>query len=134
MIAGWFDWPRRRGERRGVVGAVLIVSVSLATSCGAHERKDPRSVDSGSSFINRQGDIRIAVVQCLVDEGLIPRSDLNKQKWLSNGRIVPGMNFDMWFSVHPTTRYGGNKLEDWVADADRVWPTRDCKALIPGAK
>ncbi|WP_327049313.1 hypothetical protein OG320_16390 [Microbispora sp. NBC_01189] len=102
--------------------AVLAMcSLVLLAGCGQDKQRALSSPDD----IHRRGEALVAVVQCFLDTGLIPNSQLSGT-WLSNGRIEPDATFTVWVSGHADTVYRGKTLSTWEDEATAAWPRWRC--------
>ncbi|WP_346224918.1 hypothetical protein [Microbispora maris] len=68
----------------------------------------------------------VAVVQCLIDSGVIPESELSARSWLVNGQIQPDAAFTTWVASHKDTAYRGKSLSEWEDEATAGWPGWRC--------
>lgn len=107
---------------RRTVGLVSIAAMLLLAGC---ERGEQRPVPSPDD-VQRRGEALVAVVQCLIDSGVIPRSDLSARSWLVKGQIQPNAAFTTWVASHADTVYQGKTLSTWEDEATAGWPGWRC--------
>lgn len=108
--------------------ALLAMSI-LVTSCSGH-KGNKSSLSSQRSYLEKVWAVQVPVVQCLIDNDLIPRRDLREQVWLQNNKVASGTDFDIWYSNHELNKYGKKTLEDSVRDAAEIGPNHDCDTLL----
>nr|WP_189181172.1 hypothetical protein [Microbispora rosea] len=68
----------------------------------------------------------MAVAQCLIDHGLVPREEVKGHSWYKNGQVVPDATFTVWVSGHRDTVYAGKTLQEWEDEATAGWPGWKC--------
>ncbi|MEU6424867.1 hypothetical protein ABZ860_03140 [Microbispora sp. NPDC046973] len=105
--------------------AVVLVSIAAMLLLAGCERGEQRPVPSPDD-VQRRGEALVAVVQCFIDSGVIPRSELSARSWLVNGRIQPDAAFTTWVASHADTVYQGKTLSTWEDEATAGWPGWKC--------
>ncbi|MEU8275487.1 hypothetical protein ACFYOK_26095 [Microbispora bryophytorum] len=105
--------------------AVVLVSIAAMLLLAGCERGEQRPVPSPDDM-QRRGEALVAVVQCLVDSDVIPKSELSTRSWLVDGRIQPDAAFTTWVASHADTVYRGKTLQVWEDEATAGWPRWRC--------
>lgn len=67
--------------------------MAFALSACTRDEELHRTVDDD---IQRRGEALVTVVQCFVDNGVIPERELSARSWLVDGRIHPDASFTTW--------------------------------------
>ncbi|TQS27801.1 hypothetical protein [Microbispora sp. KK1-11] len=105
--------------------AVVLVSIAAILVLTGCERGEQRPVPSPDD-VQRRGEALVAVVQCFVDSGVIPSSELSGRSWLVSGRVEPDAAFTTWVASHADTVYRGKTLQAWEDEATAGWPGWKC--------
>ncbi|MBO4272120.1 hypothetical protein [Microbispora triticiradicis] len=109
--------------RASWAATTLLLSLALTLAGCTEEQKPHKPVDDE---VQRRDQALVAVVQCLVDHGGIPRTDLRGQPWLVRNKVRGSAELVEWLSVHRGTVYEGKTLQAWEDEATAAWPGWRC--------
>ncbi|WP_182883086.1 hypothetical protein [Microbispora sp. H10949] len=107
--------------RTSWAATTLLLSLVLTLAACTEEQKPPVNDE-----VQRRDQALVAVVQCLVDHGGIPRADLRGQPWLVRNKVRGSAELVEWLSVHRETVYEGKTLQAWEDEATAAWPGWRC--------
>ncbi|MEU8192932.1 hypothetical protein AB0C10_04030 [Microbispora amethystogenes] len=102
--------------RSAVAAALLLVLVACEQDGGQKPESD----------IARRGPALVAVAQCLIDHGQVPKKEVQGRSWYKNDQVVPDASFTVWVSGHHDTVYEGKTLHAWEDEATAAWPGWRC--------
>jgi hypothetical protein len=123
------SWLRRRGTW-AVIGLLLACAV---TACSAKTPTPTPTSTQAAQF--RLADAPALLVQCMLDQGTLGRSDsifTGPPAWLRGGNIVitpaTAAKFDTWYQANNAISVAGKNLTEWSqwAAANNMLPAGVC--------
>jgi hypothetical protein len=103
------------GKPNTMRSAMVTTAIAvLVASCGG----------SAHSASTSRGQYAVAITQCAIDRGLIPKKDLagdaGADHWLVNGYIVDNSSFAQWWNAYTgVITISGETLSVWQTQAYR---------------
>lgn len=97
-------------------GTKAFISMAQPTMDGLFDTGHAtRAVEQNETAArNLTYSMSVPVVQGLLDSGEL-KVEANTPGF-RDGKVIPGTDFDIWYSLHETHEYAGQKLQDWVRD------------------
>ena len=131
MVASGLMSPKPHGILAALVTAVITVTVAACGS-SASSSSAPPSNSGGKYAAQMRGEI-VAITQCAINRGLIPKTDLvgeaGARHWLLHGHIVANLSFATWWHAYQgVITISGKTLSAWQtqANAQRQVPVQVC--------
>jgi len=130
----------RRPRARAITGLLLAcaAAATAATACSSSPPPAPTPTSSRAAQ-SRASDAPALLVQCMLDQGTLGRSDAifsGPPAWLHDGNIVitpaTATKFNTWYQTNHAITVAGKNLADWTtwAAANDELPPEVCGTSV----
>lgn len=107
---------------KGKLSVIIVPLLFLLAACGSTGgRPAPKPSEPYAEHY-----YEVAMVQCLINKGLVPSRDVQGQSWFKDGKVLPKAEFGTWVQTYSSNKYGDKTLDDWLNQAQKDWPSSYC--------
>lgn len=102
-------------------GAGILMVVALSAACVTDS---PKPAVRSTTEAHLQAIYK--AVECLANNGAIPKQDLTRATWLKDGKVSPNVDFNDWYSTHEKAVFEGKPLTTWTNEAEVAGSSWNC--------
>ncbi len=112
------------GRSTALLTACTILIVVGAAACNSG--RPPVETGHADAYLASHRAALEKSMQCLLDHDAIPESDLKNPTWLNGKKLVPNLDFTVWYNGHSKIRYRGHTLPEWADQAEAAGEAWKC--------